>query len=178
MTFTFARLHRASLVTAFTLLALVLATGQQSASPWKYDLRTGDHLVYRYTFERTVAGALVQSQSRSNYISHLLVLGSKEDRVSVGFQRNRQSADLLMYRENGNDAMAAELPAFEKQVAERSARFAEANEMAPSGKALGPWQATREEESELLVAIHEIEAQPTTPVQIGDSWRGLNVLGF
>jgi len=35
--------------------------------PWRYDLRPGDHLVYRYTFERHIFGGDTESQSKATY---------------------------------------------------------------------------------------------------------------
>jgi hypothetical protein len=162
----------------FGLTGLLYAPNQSGSAPWKYDFQPGDHLVYHYVFERTVSGGAVQSQQRITYNSHIMVAGRQPDRISLGFQRNRESAQLLYYKVKGEDALAAQLPGFDKEISGRSPHFSEANEISDLGKPLSAWQATREETSDVLVAIHEVEALPVTGVEIGDRWRGSSALGF
>src|SRR5262249_23280683 len=115
--------------------------GTQSPAAWQYDLRPGDHLVYRYSLERQVTGQQVESASKATFTTHVLVLGEKDGRLSVGFQRNRESAQLLYYRKNGKDALAEEMPKFEQSMAESPAHSDEANEFSVTGEALNFWQA-------------------------------------
>jgi pimeloyl-ACP methyl ester carboxylesterase len=153
------------------------ANGQQTA-PWRYDLRPGDHLIYRYTFERETSGKEFQTHTKAVFTTHVLVLGEQNGRLSVGFQRNRESAQLLASREKGKDNLAQELPNFEQRMAKRPSRFHEANEFSATGEYLNYWQAARESPSKVLLALHEIEPLPEKPVAAGDKWKNSNILGF
>src|SRR5215472_18201635 len=113
---------------AVILLSLASAASAQSNLPWRYNLHAGDHLVYRYTFERDVPGGETQTKTRAAYTTHVLIVGEQSGRLSVGFQRNRQSAELLLYNEKGKDKLAQQQPGFQRRMAERPTRFAEANE--------------------------------------------------
>src|SRR5581483_2806877 len=153
------------------------AIAQSASPPWKYDLRPGDHLVYRYSFEREFKGE-TQSKTRAQFTTHVLVTGEQNGRLSIGFQRNRQTADLLLYREKGHDKLAQELPKFQNRMARRPVRFSEANEFSPTGVGLDYWQVNRENTSRMLFAVHETEALPQTAVKIGDTWRGGGLLSW
>ena len=87
--------------------------------PWRYDLRPGDHLVYRYTFERHIFGGDTESQSKATYTTHVLVLGEKDGHLSIGFQRNRESGELVSYREKGKDKLAQQKVEFDQRMAKR-----------------------------------------------------------
>jgi hypothetical protein len=90
---------------------------------WKYELCPGDHLVYQYTFERAYRGDDGQSRTRAEYTRHIVVLGQHEAGISVGFQRNRESAELLAYRERGRDRLSEEIPKFRERMAKRPHAF-------------------------------------------------------
>ena len=145
---------------------------------WKYDLRPGDHLIYKYTFERAYRGDDGQSRTRAEYTSHIVVLGQHEAGTSVGFQRNREFAELLAYRERGRDKLSEEIPKFRERMAKRPIHFSEAMEFNPLGEPLAYWEAARETTSKLILGLHEVEALPATPPAIGDSWKGSNLLGI
>jgi dienelactone hydrolase len=153
------------------------AGNAQSEQAWRYNLHPGDHLVYRYAFERETE-ADTQTKKREEYTTHVLVIGEHNGKLSVGFQRNRQSAELLRYSEKGKDKLAQQLPEFQKRMAVRRARFAEANELSPSGVPLEAWTVERETGSHIMMAVHELEGLPGKPVNVGDSWKGVNLLGF
>jgi pimeloyl-ACP methyl ester carboxylesterase len=166
---------------ALAVLFLLLCSGvsaQTSPAAWQYDLRPGDHLVYRYSLERQVSGTEVFSRSQATFTTHVIVLGLQNGRLAVGFQRNRESARLLEYREKGKDRLDQRLPDFQRRLAAQPSRFAEANELSLTGEPLGFWQAARESPSKILLAVHEIEALPARAVVPGDTWKGSNVLGL
>ena len=146
--------------------------------PWKYDLRTGDHLIYKYALERIYRGEEGESHTRTRFISHVLIAGTNQDRISVGFERTRESADLLSHKENGRDKLKDELPKFEARMAKRPTHFSEAMEFTKSGEPQAFWEVVRESPSKLLFGVHEIEALPATSPTIGDSWKSVNVLGL
>jgi pimeloyl-ACP methyl ester carboxylesterase len=146
--------------------------------PWKYDLKPGDHLVYRYSFERRVSGGEAESLTRAAYTSHVLVLAEKDGHLSIGFQRNRESAELVSYREKGKDKIAEQKADFDARMAEREARFHESNEFDRSGNNFDFWVAARESPSKVLLGIHEIVDLPDHKMGIGDNWRGHDLLGF
>ena len=79
---------------------------------WRYDLRPGDHLIYRYSFHR-------QSQSSNNkdrdeerfqtearFRTHVLVTAENSGAIALGFQSNRESAELTEYVSKGKDQLA------------------------------------------------------------------------
>jgi hypothetical protein len=155
----------------------IAALGADLAS-WKYNLHEGDHLVYQYELERVYRGEDGESRSRARFTSHVIVLGVANHRMSVGFQRNRQSAELLEYKENGRDKLKEELPKFKTRMAQRPAHFSEAMEFSPPGEPLAYWEVARESTSKLLFGVHEIEGLPAIVPHAGDSWNGVNVLGL
>src|ERR1700704_3513659 len=146
--------------------------------PWRYDLKLGDHLIYRYTFERRVSGGETESLTKATYTSHVLVLAEKDGHLSIGFQRNRESAELVSYREKGKEKLAQQKPDFEQRMAKREARFHEANEFDHSGNNFDFWQAARESPSKVLLGVHEVVNFPDHGVAVGDKWRGHDLLGF
>lgn len=145
---------------------------------WRYNLRTGDHLIYQYALERVYRGEDGESHTRARFISHLLVAGAEQDRLSIGFERTRESVELLAYKENGLDKLKDELPKFQARMAKRPVHFSEAMEFTNSGEPQAYWEVVRESPSKLLFGVHEVETLPTTLPQIGDSWNGVNVLGL
>ena len=147
-------------------------------SVWKYDLRPGDHLVYHYAFERAYRGEDSQSRTRTEYTSHVVVLGQRAGGISVGFQRNREMAELLAYRERGKDRLSEELPKFRERLAKRSSHFSEAMEFNSLGEPLAFWEAARETAGRLIMGVHEVEGLPSKPPAVGDSWKGANLLGI
>ena len=142
-----------------------------------YQLQSGDHLTYDAVFERQVSSKDTESRSRSRFVNHVIVLGKRDKQLSLGFQRNRQSAELLEFREKGKDRLQHELPDFNQRLAKRGARFSESNEVTITGVPLDYWQATRESQSRLLFVIHEIETLPERAIKIGDTWPGSSLLG-
>ncbi len=160
------------------VLACIGAGAQQAPSTWSYGLKTGDHVVYAESLERTAKGPDSESQVRYQFRNHVLVLGENAGVLSVGIQRNRVSAELVAYREKGKDRLSKELPGFQQRLAARGTQFAEANEFSRLGNALQPWQAVREAPSRVLLGVHEIETLPGKQPQPGETWPSSNPLGF
>jgi hypothetical protein len=59
--------------------------GAQTAPAWRYDLHPGDHLTYRFTFQRRTQSNEEQSQVEARFRTHMLVAGEDADRISLGF---------------------------------------------------------------------------------------------
>jgi len=160
------------------LLILVCVLPATSQQVWHYDLRPGDHLVYSYVVDRDVSSGEGQIHTKAIFNTHVLVLGENKGHLSVGFQRNRESVQLIEYREHGKDKLKQELPDFEQTMSKRPVRFEEANEFSITGEALTYWQAAREDRSKIMMAVHEIETLPSKAVNVGDKWQGHNLLGL
>jgi pimeloyl-ACP methyl ester carboxylesterase len=170
---------------AAAALVLALAGPQAGRVPaaatpivLRYDLRPGDHLVYRQRLERSVRSASVDSRSEAEWESHVLVLAERDGSWRVGIQRNRTRADLLRYREDGRDRLESERAVFAEALAKRGTAFAETSWLTPSGNALLPWAAAREAVSERLPFFHEVEPLPAAAVRVGDSFASPGVLGL
>ncbi len=152
------------------LLLRGLALCAQEPRQLRYDLRPGDHLVYRQTLERQVSGQQLDSSSRNSWTNHALVLDANRGALVIGFQRNRTSGELLRFKLNGQDR----LKQGRKDMAERIARspgYAEANRFDLAGWAQIPPQVVRETNSKALFDIREIMPLPPGPVRIGDRWE-------
>ncbi len=148
------------------------------ASALHYDLRPGDHLVYRQRLTREQKSEAVDSRSEAEWESHVLVVGEGPGSWGVGVQRNRTRADLLRYREDGRDRLEERRLVFAEDLAKRGASFAETGWLTPSGTALLPWAAAREAASERLPFFHEIEPLPNAPVPDGGSFVSPGLLGL
>lgn len=77
---------------AVFLLVLACGTTVGAASAqtpaWRYDLHPGDHLIYRYTFQRQTHSNEEQTQVEARFRTHVLVAADHAGRISLGFQRN------------------------------------------------------------------------------------------
>ncbi len=161
------------------LLALLAGSSlAQSPVAWKYDFRAGDHLTYQETVERENKDEDYEARTRAKFTTHVLVLGEHGGVFGVGFQRNQESAELLLYRQKGEDRLQQQLPDFNARLAKRPVNFSEANEFSASGEPQNFWEAARESSSKLLLAVHEIEALPPKLLAVGESWSGVGLLGF
>ena len=164
------------IVSALAASASLVAQGTPS---WRYDFRTGDHLVYRYTFHRQVRSNESETVIEARFHTHVLIADVRGGVISAGFQRNRDSADLLTSRIKGKDKLAEERPKFEKRMQARPAQFSEAMELNTVGEPQDSWEVARESPSHILPALHEIEVLPVhAPGKPGDQWHGMNLLGM
>jgi pimeloyl-ACP methyl ester carboxylesterase len=155
----------------FVSVAAVGAAPAQTAPTWRYDLRPGDHLIYRYTFQRRLQSDEEQTQVEARFRTHVLVAAEPAGRISLGFQRNREAAELTEYRSKGKDRLAREQPGFQKRMQARPSRFAEAMEISPGGEPLYPWEIARESYSHILDVLHEVLNLPPLPLAKGEAWR-------
>lgn len=153
------------------LFALAVATAQ-TGSTWQYDFRTGDHLVYKYTVQRQTDADGAQSEVEAHYRTHVLVGSAVDGRVGIGFQRNRESAEMTGYRVKGKDRLPQERPAFLKRMAARPSRFSEAMVLSLAGESQLPWEIARESPSHIVGAIHEVMNLPVSAVGEGQVWHG------
>jgi predicted esterase len=168
---------------ALLLAVAAVAAGAPAGEPARgeaprYDLRPGDHLVYRQRLERGVRTAGVESRSVAEWDSHVLVLGERGGSWRVGVQRNRTRAELLRHREDGRDRLVAERRTFEEALARRGTAFAETSWVTPSGAALLPWAAAREASSERLPFFHEVEPLPPIALSPGAPFVSPGLLGI
>lgn len=164
------------LVIAISVLAALARA--QAPAPWRYDLRPGDHLVYSYSFHREVHSDDAQTAVEAHFRTHVMVAGEQGGILSAGFQRNRESAELLLYRIKGKDKLAEERPKFEKRMQVRPVRFSEAMEFTTSGEPRYSWEIARESSSHLLPALHEIDILPPNAVKVRDRWHSMDLLGI
>ncbi len=99
-------------------------------------------------------------------------------RISLGFQRNREAAELTEYRSKGKDRLAHEQAAFQKRMQTRPSRFSEAMEISPGGEPLNSWEIARETYSHILDVLHEVLNLPPLPVAKGEVWRSRTLPGL
>ncbi|HWZ81064.1 MAG TPA: dienelactone hydrolase family protein [Terriglobales bacterium] len=163
---------------ALAVSLLAVAATAQSAAPWRYDLRAGDHLTYRYTLQREVKGEEAQSQSLTRFQSHVLVAGTIPEHLTLGFQRNRQAAELVLFKVKGKDRLSQELPKFRTRMQSRPAHFAEAMDISPTGEPNYQWEMARESPSHILAVFHEVMTLPPVAVKQGEGWRGATMLSL
>jgi pimeloyl-ACP methyl ester carboxylesterase len=110
--------------------------------------------------------------------TQVVIAGEHGGIISAGFQRNRESAELLVYLVKGKDKLAQERPNFEQRMQNRPTQFSEAMEFTASGEPQYSWEAVRESYSHLVPALHEIEILPPGAVHTGQRWPGMNLLGI
>lgn len=158
--------------------ATVCTAAAQTALPWRYDLHAGDHLIYRYTFQRLAQSDEEQVQVALRFKTHVLVAAESAGRISLGFQRNREAAELSEYRSKGKDRLAREQAGFQKRMQTRPSRFSEAMEISPSGEPLYSWEIAREAHSHILDVLHEVLNLPPLPVAKGEIWRSRTLPGM
>ncbi|MGB7553494.1 MAG: dienelactone hydrolase family protein [Candidatus Korobacteraceae bacterium] len=157
---------------AAILFVGVAASGQVSAPLLRYKLRAGDHLIYREVFEREGKSPDQTFKTQSVFRNDVVVLDEAGGTILVGIQRNRQSAEMLEFREHGKDKLAQEAPKFEQRMAKRSSHFSDANVFSVTGVPQAPLTTVREVTSKLLYGIPEILPLPAGPAQTGAEVQG------
>lgn len=158
------------------------ASRADSATAWRYDVRAGDHLVYREIMQQEIDGRVVYglgtardkpfgppftAAGRYEWTTHVLVLHAVDGRIVVGVQRNRARDDSLTATIDG--ALA--------RMHSRE-RFAQANVLSANGDAMLPWAARRELRSKLLWDVFELPPLPSAPVTSGAHWHGTDPFAF
>lgn len=154
------------------LFAGVAASGQNNAPLLRYKLHAGDHLIYREVFEREGKSPDQTFKTRSVFLNDVVVLDEAGGTVLVGIQRNRQSAEMLEFREHGKDKLAQETPKFDQRMARRSSHFSDANVFSATGAPQAPLTTVREVTSKLLYGIPEILPLPAGPAVAGAEVQG------
>jgi pimeloyl-ACP methyl ester carboxylesterase len=167
-----------SAVATIIVVFIAVQIQAQTEPAWRYDLRPGDHLTYRYTFQRRTESKDEQSHVEARFRTHVLVAGENADRLSLGFQRNREAAELTEFRSNGKDKLAKERVDFEKRMRRRPSHFSEAMELSLTGEPRYPWEFARETYSHLIDTLHEVMSLPPTPPLKGASWTNPSIHGF
>lgn len=174
----------AAAVVAITsaLLALTTIAATQTPPAWRYDLHSGDHLTYRYTFQRRTQDEGDEFQIEAHFKTHVLVLAESADRISLGFERNRESAEMTEYLSKGKDKLAREKIDFDKRMQKRPTHYSEAMEISPTGKPSYSWEVARESASHLLGLLHEVMGLPPASATVsatrGEVWRDSSVPGL
>ncbi|MGA3087759.1 MAG: dienelactone hydrolase family protein [Terriglobales bacterium] len=153
-------------------------TAAQAPLPWRYDLRPGDHLIYRYSYQRQMHDKEDSSRVEARFQTQVLVVRADPEQITLGFQRNRQTAAMTEYSSKGKDRLAKEIPNFEERMKKRRSRFSEAMEISPTGKPRYSWEIARESSSHILGALHEVMPLPPVAVAKGDAWRDSTVPGL
>ena len=156
------------------LLTIVSQASAQLAPPWHYDLRPGDHLTYSYSFHREMQSHdkdAEHSQTEVRFRSQVLVAVATVANITVGFQRNREAAELTQYTSRGKDKLAHELPDFQKRMQTRPKNFSEAMQNSPTGEPRASWEIARETPSHIIGTVHEILPLPPSPVNKGETWH-------
>ena len=156
--------------TSSLCLNFVPVFAQTAPAELRYRLNTGDRLVYREVFDREGKSPDTSFHSRIVLSNQVMVMASANGSSLVAVQRNRQSADLLEFRDHGKDVLVEQKPAFNKRVATRPARFADSNVFSATGRALLAPDVIREARSKVLYRINEIMPLPAGPVQVGSEW--------
>ncbi|MDB4911799.1 MAG: hypothetical protein JWO39_2622, partial [Gemmatimonadetes bacterium] len=164
-----------------------------SATTWRYDLRAGDHLVYRELFRQEIDGREVYglsagrdkpfgtpfvSAARYEWTSHLLVPSAGADRMLVGVQRNRTRDDSISTSLDTSSALSTYERARLQSRLRGRARLAQANVLTTNGGAMQPWTPRREMRSKILWDAFELPSLPTASVRIGDRWESTDPFAF
>src|SRR5262249_45071470 len=142
------------------------------------NFHTGDHLTYRYTIQRQVKSEDAQSTTETRFETHVLVAGENSGLLDLGFQRNRQSAELTHYEVKGKDRLEKEQPGFLKRMQSRPSHFSEAMEVSLTGEPRYPWEMARETPSHVINVLHEVMSIPSSTVKQGEVWRSGGMLGL
>ena len=156
---------------AFALVVTACMANAQPVPVWHYDLLPGDHLIYRYSLERSTQGKDEQVKLEAHFRTHVLAVGASAGNISIGFQRNREAAELTEYRSNGKDRLAREQTDFQKRMQKRPSRFSEAMEISPTGEPHYAWEIARETSIRFVDAFHEIMILPSASITKGELWH-------
>jgi hypothetical protein len=135
-------------VMMLTLLCGTTCAIRADSAAWRYDLRAGDHLVYREIMRQEIDGRVVYglgaardkpfgppftASGRYEWTTHVLVMRASDERTVVGVQRNRAR----------DDTLSATIDGALSRMHSRD-RFAQANVLTDNGDAMLPWAARRE----------------------------------
>jgi pimeloyl-ACP methyl ester carboxylesterase len=147
-------------------------------SAWRYDLRPGDHLIYRYTTQRQSQDKDEQFKVEARFRTHVMVVAADAERISLGFQRNREAAELTESRSKGKDNLARAQADFQKRMQKRPSQFSEAMEISPAGEPRHSWEVARETPIRYIDFFHEVMNLPLILMAMGEVWRNSPLLGL
>jgi pimeloyl-ACP methyl ester carboxylesterase len=165
---------------AFAVAVAACMANAQPAPDWRYDLLPGDHLIYRYSLERSTQGKDQGNETvrlEARFQTHVLAVGATAGNIAIGFQRNRESAELTEYRSNGKDRLAREQIDFQKRMQKRPSRFSEAMEISATGEPHYAWEIARESSIRFVDAFHEVMILPPASLSKGESWHSNTLPG-
>ncbi len=165
---------------AVIFTSMVCLAAAPTTPAWRYDLHTGDHLIYSYSFHRQTDSKSDDEHStvEARFRTHVLVTGENAERISLGFERNREAADLTQYVSKGKDKLAKERIDFQKRMQARPTHFSEAIEVSTTGEPRDRWEMARETYSHIIDALHEVLILPPSPLAEGETWHSGAMLGF
>ena len=177
------------LTTCGFLLGAGVVCPLADAPSLRYDLRPGDRLVYRESFEQDIDGRSPygyrgagkgpstgrQVGFRAEWESHLIVSSRDDGGTTVGFQRRLRLADVRRYRVDGDDRLTpvtADSLLARAGVA-RDGPFAHASRFDALGRSLLPATLVREwPASKVLWGALEVLPLPDGEGEPGDTWEG------
>jgi pimeloyl-ACP methyl ester carboxylesterase len=160
------------IIVALIVIFSAWSISAQTSSAWRYDLHSGDHLTYRYTFQRHTESKEEELKTEARYRTHVLVVGESPEHITLGFQRNREVAELTEYHSKGKDRLAKEQIDFQKRMQLRPTHFSEAMEISPTGEPHYPWEFARETYSHLIATfLHEVPTLPAVSPMKGAAWQ-------
>jgi poly(3-hydroxybutyrate) depolymerase len=182
------------LLLAAAVLMPAAAHPQAPTAPTRlrYDLRPGDHLVYRQTLERELDnrkpyglreppdrpwGDPVQTLTRAEWTAHLVIASAPGGAPVVGVQRNRSRAELVRFLVGQDDRTGTNRAAFEARH-RHSVVSTQALQLDSLGQLRRPLGVAREWPGKMLWAATEFAALPANPVKPGDRFAADNPLGF
>ena len=160
-----------------SLFFALAAHGQQVL---RYDLVSGDHLVFRESVDRSVHSKSAEFESHAEWTNHVLLYADSQhpELLISATQRNRTRADLVRSLTNGKDTIRADRRDFENRLTARGPSFTEAGRYDRTGLPGGPITALREWTSQILFDVRELMPLPVEGVAIGSTWRGTSLLGI
>jgi dienelactone hydrolase len=182
-----------ALMLAALMCGAPCTSAPDSAIIWRYDLRTGDHLVYRELFRQEIDGSAVYgtpgkhdkpfgspfvSAARYEWSSHVLVVRADGDRILVGVQRDRARDDSIVTSLDTMSTLTASDRARLQSRLRGRERYAQANLLTASGDARLPWAARREMRSKMLWDLFELPSLPAAAVRLGDHWQSTDPFTF
>ena len=164
-------------IAGMLLLAVAAAPCQTTL---RYDLASGDHLVFHESIDRSVHGKDNTFATHAEFTNHLLVVADPQhpERWIIGAQRNRTAGQLLHSTTGGKDTTKADRKDFQSRLQVRGPAFAEANGYDRTALPSGPLSALREWTSQVLFEARELMPLAVEPVTIGSEWRGASLMGM
>lgn len=165
------------------------------ADTFRYDLRPGDHLIYRqrlvqevdgrrrYGVPEAAAGPFESPhlfEFEAEWTSHLVVLGGGTEDLTLGVTRHRTLAGLLRHLPTEAEAREAGLRLLQQRAQIGGTPFGEGVRISARGELTLPPVALREWPSKVLWALRELPGLPPRSALRGvrGAWAGDRLLGL